>query len=79
MKVNSKYLSTKKISQMLDINERWLREHRDTIFIKGIHFHYPNGFNDCRWNVAAMIDWIENSSNATSNIANDILSTLCAS
>ncbi|QFR49400.1 hypothetical protein FJR48_06535 [Sulfurimonas lithotrophica] len=76
MNIESKYLSTSKISRMVDINERWLREHQGTIFKEGVHYYYPNGFKNCRWNVSAMIEWIENP-NEESNIADEILSNIC--
>lgn len=78
MNIDPKYLSTSKISRMIDINEKWLREHRRTVFEEGIHFHYPNGFKNCRWNVSAMLDWVENSSNESLDITNDILNSICA-
>jgi len=74
----SKYLSTSKISKIIDINEKWLREKQGEIFKEGIHYHYPDGFHHCRWNVNAMLDWVENSSIETSKIANDILNSLSA-
>jgi len=78
MNIESAYLSTSKISKLIDINEKWLREHRETVFREGIHFHYPHGFNDCRWNVSAMLDWVENSSSESSDITNEILNSICA-
>lgn len=63
---------------MLDINQKWLREHRGSIFKEGIHYHYPYGFNDCRWNVTTMLEWMENSSIQTSELSEQILRTLCA-
>ena len=78
MNTEVKYLSTSKMSNMIDINDKWLREHRGTIFQEGVHFHYPNGFKDCRWNVSAMLDWIENSSNEFSGVADEIINSLCA-
>ena len=72
-----KYLSTSKLSKLLDINVKWLNQHKGSIFQEGIHYHYPNGFNDCRWNVQAMTQWVENS-NTTSTIANEVLNSLCA-
>jgi len=78
MEINSIYLTTSKISVLLDINPRWLRQHKGDIFKEGIHYHYPDGFHDCRWNVNAMFDWVENSATETSKIANDILNSLSA-
>jgi hypothetical protein len=71
-----KYLSTGKMAKLIDINEKWLREHKGTIFKNGVHYHYPNGFNNCRWNVEAMLLWVENSN--TSSEADAVLKTLCA-
>jgi len=71
------YLSTSKIAKLIDINEKWLREHRGDIFQEGIHYHFPLGFNDCRWNVSAMLEWIETSTNHSSE-ADRILNSLCA-
>lgn len=78
MKIESAYLSTSKISKMIDIHEKWLRTHRGTIFHEGVHFHYPHGFNDCRWNVSAMLNWVENSSLESSSITDEILNSICA-
>lgn len=71
------YLATAKISQMLDINENWLREQRGIIFKEGIHFHYPDGFNDTRWNIAGMQAWMENKDSSNTE-ADEVLKTLCA-
>ena len=65
MKIQSQYLSTSKMAKLLDINEKWLREHRRSIFQEGIHYHFPAGFKNCRWNVSAMLSWIETSNNST--------------
>lgn len=78
MNIEATYLSTSKMSKTIDINERWLREHRGTVFQEGIHYHYPYGFKDCRWNVSAMLNWIENSSTESSCITNDILNSICS-
>lgn len=78
MKINSAYLSTSKMSKVIDIHEKWLREHQGTIFKEGIHYHYPHGFKNCRWNVSAMLDWVENSSQESSSITNEILNSICA-
>jgi hypothetical protein len=75
--MQQKYLSTSKLSKLIDINERWLREHRGYVFVEGIHYHYPNGFNNCRWNVRAMLEWVENSNKKT-DVADDVLKSLCA-
>lgn len=72
-----KYLSTSKMANLLDINAKWLRQHRGDVFKEGVHYHYPNGFNDCRWNVKAMFEWVENS-NSSSSKADDVLNSLCA-
>jgi len=74
---NAKYLSTAKMASILDINAKWLREHRGSIFIEGVHYHFPNGFNDCRWNVKHMCLWIETPSE-TNTVADEILKTLAA-
>ena len=71
------YLSTSKIANILDISERWLREHRGDVFKEGVHYHYPNGFNDCRWNLNAMREWMEYSTE-TSEEAEKMLNSLCA-
>ena len=76
MKIRSQYLSTSKMAKLLDINERWLREHRGSIFQEGIHYHFPVGFKNCRWNVSAMFDWIESSTSHSSEVEN-ILTSLC--
>ena len=75
--LNAKYLSTSKIAKMIDINEKWLREHRGNVFQEGVHYHFPFGFKDCRWNVSAMLEWVETSTNH-SDEANRILNSLCA-
>lgn len=72
-----KYMSTSKISQLLDINEKWLREHRGDIFLEGIHYHYPEGFHDCRWNVEAMVNWMENSKNYCAE-ADEVFQSICS-
>jgi len=72
-----KYLSTSKLSNILDINAKWLREHRGTVFKEGTHYHIPSGFSDCRWNVKAMIEWMENS-NTDTTVADEVLNSLCA-
>lgn len=72
-----KYLSTSKISKLIDVNERWLREHRGAVFKEGVHYHFPNGFNDCRWNVKAMIEWVETPTDEDTR-TQDILNSLCA-
>jgi len=77
MNIESAYLSTSKISKLIDINEKWLREHRGAVFHEGIHFHYPYGFKDCRWNVSAMLNWIEKSSQNSSTITDEILNSIC--
>lgn len=74
--MESKYLSTSKMANLLDINSKWLRQHCDDIFQEGIHFHRPLGFADCRWNVEAMIAWVEGSYN-TSQDAAEILEAVC--
>ncbi len=74
---HAKYLSTSKIAKLIDINEKWLRQHRGEIFKEGVHYHFPFGFNDCRWNVDAMLTWVESSSNH-SNEAEKVLNSLCA-
>lgn len=76
MNIEVKYLSTSKMSKMIDINEKWLREHQGTLFQEGVHYHYPNGFKNCRWKVSAMLEWVENQ-NEKSNIANKILNSIC--
>ena len=75
--LQAKYLSTSKIAKMIDINEKWLREHRGDVFQEGVHYHFPFGFNDCRWNVSAMLKWVETSTNHSSE-ADRILNSLCA-
>jgi len=77
-KIEQNYLSTSKMAKMIDINERWLRANRGAIFQEGIHYHFPLGFNDCRWNVSAMLNWVENSSNVVSDVTNEILNSICA-
>ncbi len=77
MELYSKYLSTSKMSTLIDINAKWLREHRGEIFTEGVHYHFPYGFNDCRWNILAMIKWVENS-NSFSNKADEVLKSLSA-
>jgi len=76
MNLKAKYLSTSKIAKILDINERWLREHRGSIFIEGIHYHFPLGFNNCRWNVSAMLEWVESSTSHSTEVDN-IISSIC--
>ena len=78
MNIESAYLSTSKMSKIIDIHEKWLREHQGIIFQEGIHFHYPEGFKNCRWNVSAMLNWVENSSQESSSITNEILNSICA-
>ena len=75
--IDTRYLSTSKIANLLDINAKWLREHRGDIFQEGVHYHYPKGFRDCRWNVQAMLEWMENS-NCYSDEADKVLQSLCA-
>ena len=75
MNLKAKYLSTSKIAKILDINERWLREHRGSIFIEGIHYHFPAGFKNCRWNVSAMLSWVETSSHSSE--VDNIITSLC--
>jgi hypothetical protein len=75
MKLQSQYLSTSKIAKILDINEKWLREHRGSIFIEGVHYHFPQGFSHCRWNVPAMLKWIETSNHLSE--VESILTSLC--
>ena len=78
MTIESAYLSTSKMSKLIDINEKWLRKNRKSIFQEGIHFHYPKGFKNCRWNVSAMLDWVENSSNELSSVTDEIINSICA-
>jgi len=75
MNLKAKYLSTAKMAELLDINSRWLREHRGNIFQEGVHYHFPYGFSNCRWNVSAMLEWVETSSHSTE--VDNIISSIC--
>ena len=76
MKIQSQYLSTAKMAKILDINPRWLREHRGDIFQEGMHYYFPLGFNDCRWKVSVMLEWIESSKSHSTEVDN-IITSLC--
>jgi len=75
MKVQCQFLSTSKMAKLLDINEKWLREHQRSIFIEGVHYHRPLGFSHCRWNVSSMLSWIETSSHSSE--VDNILTSIC--
>ena len=58
--MNNFTLTTTKMVQYLGISKDFLLKNKDKLFIKGIHYFIPNGFNKILWNVNEMEKWVKN-------------------
>lgn len=45
------------LSQIIEVNEKFLAENKGIIFIDGIHFTIPKGRKNTLWNVEKMREW----------------------
>jgi len=71
------YRSTSAIVELIGVNERFLSENKNKLFIKGIHFFIPKGKKNTLWSITEMIKWVENTSDDTyEDIADDVLSRM---
>jgi hypothetical protein len=67
--MNSFYVKTKLMAQILGYSSDFLLNNREIIFFEGEHYFTQN--KRINWKVSAMTDWIEN--RTVSNQAQEIL------
>jgi len=53
------YLKPNQVQNSLGISAKTLRELKDTIFIKGVHYFIPTGLTHPLWDRDALLAWIK--------------------
>lgn len=52
------YLRTGKMAALIGRSSRWLKEQKDVLFKKGIHYHQPDGEREPFWDIEKVNDWV---------------------
>jgi hypothetical protein len=74
MKELPMYLKPNQVQSNLGISTNTLRDLKDKVFKKGIHYFIPTGLTHPLWNRDALLEWINgNESEEISTLVNDIL------
>jgi hypothetical protein len=52
------FLRTGDMAAHLGRSVRWLKGRKDVTFVKGVHYHQPDGEREPFWDVGAMEAWV---------------------
>lgn len=74
MKTSPMYLRPNQVESQIGISAKILRDLKDIVFQKGIHYFIPQGLHHPLWNRDALLEWISgDETDNISSIVNDIL------
>lgn len=57
------YLRTGKMALLIGRSTRWLKEQKDVLFLRGIHYHQPEGEREPFWDIAKVDEWVRSQEN----------------
>lgn len=63
--VSPRYLRTGKMATLIGRSVRWLKSQKDVLFLKGIHYHQPEGEREPFWDIEKVDEWVRSIENNT--------------
>ena len=69
------FLKPSQVNELIGINTKTLRDLKDTVFKKGVHYFIPDGMSYSLWKRDELINWIQgsNENNEVDSLVDDIL------
>lgn len=68
-----KFLTTGKMARFLGLNIRFLKENKDVLFQKGVHYFIPDGRVHPMWDTDKMIEWVTDSNDTVDEILKKVV------
>jgi hypothetical protein len=74
--LTQRYAKTEVASKYLDVDISFLKKRMGTDFIEGIHYHKPANCRLLRWDITALEQWLNGSSQVQSSANNALVGQL---
>ena len=62
-----KFLTTGKMAEYIGVSISFLKDNKDILFKKGVHYFIPPGRSHPLWDTEKMISWVKSDSDAQVN------------
>lgn len=71
-----RYAKTSAAAQYLDVDASFLKKRMSKDFLEGIHYHKPANCRLLRWDIIALDEWMNGTSQVQSSANNELISQL---
>jgi hypothetical protein len=75
IKLHPRYLRTGKMAELIGRSTKWLKQNKDVLFIRGVHYYQPDGEREPFWDIQKIDEWIrsQNQNEEVAQIVNSML------